>query len=119
MKKLIEITDEDAQKVVDTIHLLTENTIIGRFGIFGLSFEDSFRKHGDAWIDFECASIDTVSDGYFSTFSKFRIKFHHSSVWFEELSMDGEPSSYNKNHFFGYLKLQELGYELPEKPQWT
>ena len=118
MKKLIEISDEDAQKVVARIHLLTENTIIGRFGTLGLSFEDSFRKYGDAWIDFECASIDKVSDGYFSTFSKFRIKFHHSSVWFEELSMEGKPSSYNKNHFFGYLKLQELGYELPDKPQW-
>lgn len=118
MKKLIEITDEDAQKVVDTIHLITENTIIGRFGIHELSFEDSFRKYGDAYIDFECASIDNVSDGYFSTFSKFRIRFHHQSVWFEEMSMGGNPSVYNKNHFFGYLKLQELGYELPEKPQW-
>lgn len=119
MKKLIDITDEDVIAVIDRIHLLTENKIIARGGIFGLDFYESFRKYGDAYIDVELLSVDNASDGYFTYTSKCRIKFHHNSVWFTEFSSDGEVSGYNKNHFFGYLKLKELGYELPDKPQWT
>jgi len=118
MKKLIDITDEDILKVISRIHLFTDNEIIGRFGIFGLSFKDSFRTYGNAHIDILCVSTDSVSDGYFTTQSICRIQLHHSSVWFSELSYDKEPSGYNKNHLFGYLKLQELGYELPTEPQW-
>lgn len=33
MKNLIDITDEDIITVIDIIHLLTKNTIIGRKGI--------------------------------------------------------------------------------------
>lgn len=119
MKQLIDITDEDALSVINRIHLLTENKLIGRTGTLGLSFKESFRKYGTAWIEFELVSNDTVTDGYFTTVSKCRIHFHHTSVWFEEMDFDGDPSNYNKNHFFGYLKLQELGYELPKEPQWT
>ena len=119
MKKLTDITDEDVIAVIDRIHRLTENKVISRGGILGLNFEDSFRKYGDAFIEIEMTSHDTITDGSYTTVSKCRIKFHHSSVWFEEFGCDGESSNYNKNHFFGYLKLQELGYALPSEPQWT
>lgn len=118
MKRLIDITDEDVISVINRIHLLTENTIISRNGLHGLDFYQSFRKYGDCSIDVELASYDT-GDGYFTTFSKCRIQFHHESVWFTEFGSDDEISGYNKNHFFGYLKLQELGYKLPDTPQWT
>lgn len=119
MKRLIDITDEDVIAVINRIHLLTENSVISRNGILGLDFHASFKKYGDAHIDVECESVDRVTDGYFTTTSKCRIQFHHNSVWFTELESDGEPSGYNKNHFYGYLKLQELGYQLPTEPQWT
>lgn len=117
MKKLIDITDEDVIKVIDRIHILTENKVISRNGIHGLSFEESFRKYGFCYIEIEMVSHDRVTDGYFTTESKCRLQFHHNSVWFAEFDCDGDDSNYNKNHFFGYLKLQELGYELPNKPQ--
>ncbi len=118
-KKPIDITDEDVIAVINRIHVLTENTIISRNGILGLNFHDSFRKYGDAYIDVQCASYDRITDNHFTTFSKCRIQFHHQSVWFTEFNSNDETSGYNKNHFFGYLKLQELGYELQETPQWT
>ena len=116
MKRLIDITDEDVISVINKIHLLTQNTIISRDGILGLDFKESFRKYGDCSISIELASIDST-DGYFTCISKCVIQFHHNSVWFTEFGSDGEISGYNKNHYFGYLKLQELGYELPNKPQ--
>jgi hypothetical protein len=118
MKKLIDITDEDVISVINRIHILTENTIISRNGILGLDFYESFRKYGEAHIDIKLISNDTVTDGYYTTISKCRIKFHHKSVWFSEFGIDNNFSGYNKNHFFGYLKLQELGYKLPDSPQW-
>jgi len=118
MKKLIEITDEDVITVIDQIHILTENKVISRNGILELSFEDSFRKYGSCYIEIEMVSHDIVTDGHFTTESKCRLQFNHKSVWFAELGYDDDDSNYNKNHFFGYLKLQELGYELPDKPQW-
>jgi len=118
MKKLIDITDEDVISVIDRIHILTENTIIARKGIFGLDFYESFRKFGSAFIEIEMVSRDTVTDGYYTTISKCQLVFKHESVWFAEIGYDGDNSNYNKNHFFGYLKLQELGYKLPEQPQW-
>lgn len=118
MKKLIDITDEDVIKVIDQIHRLTENKVIGRFGILGLSFEDSYRKYGNCYIKIELLSEDRVTDGYFTTYSYCHIKFHHESVWFEEYTSDGESSTYNKNHYFGYKKLIELGYDFPIEPQW-
>lgn len=117
MKKLIDITDEDLIKVINCIHILTENKVIGRKGINGLSFEDSYKRYGACYIEVEMVSHDRVTDGYFTTESKCKLQFNHKSVWFAEFGPDGESSNYNKNHFFGYLKLQELGYELPEKPQ--
>ena len=69
-------------------------------------------------IEIEMISHDRVTDGHFTVESKCRLQFHHNSIWFAELDCDGDDSNYNKNHFFGYLKLQELGYELPDKPQW-
>lgn len=117
MKNLIDITDEDVIAVIDRIHILTENKVISRNGIFGLDFNESFRRHGECSIDIELLSNDTVSDGYFTTVLKCRIQFRHKSVWFTEFGSDGEVSGYNKNHFFGYLKLQELGYDMPDKPQ--
>ena len=119
MKRLIDITDEDVISVINRIHLLTENKVISRNGILGLDFYESFRKYGDCSIDVELVSNDTVTDGYYTTISKCRIQFHHESIWFTEYSSDNEISGYNKNHFFGYLKLQELGYKLPDAPQWT
>ena len=111
MKKLIDITDEDIISVVNRIHLLTKNKVISRNGILGLDFYESFRKYGDCSIDVELESKDS--------FSICRIQFHHRSIWFTEYIEYPEISGYNKNHFFGYLKLQELGYELPDVPQWT
>ena len=119
MKKLIDITDEDIIKVINRIHLLTENKVISRNGILGLEFYDSYKKYGDAYIDIELVSEDTVTSGYYTTISKCRIQFHHNSVWFSELSCDDKFSGYNKNHYFGYLKLIELGYDFPSEPQWT
>ena len=119
LKQLIDITDEDVISVINMIHPLTVNSIISRNGILGLDFYESFRKYGDCSIDVELLSQDTVSEGYFTTISKCRIQFHHKSVWFTEYDLDNEISGYNKNHFFGYLKLQELGYEMPDAPQWT
>lgn len=119
MKKLIDITDEDIIKVVNRIHPLTENKIIKRRGILGLGFIKSFRKYGDWAVKIELVSNDSVTDGYYATVTKFEIRFHHNSVWFSEFDLDGKASNYNKNHFFGYLKLKELGYELPTEPQWT
>ena len=119
MKRLIDITDEDVISVINRIHLLTENTVISRNGILGLDFNESFRKYGDCSIDVELTSNDTVTDGYYTTVTKCRIHFHHESVWFTEFSSDEKISAYNKNHFFGYLRLQELGYKLPDTPQWT
>jgi hypothetical protein len=118
MKPLIDITDEDVISAINRIHILTENTVISRNGIHGLNFKDSFRTYGSAYIEIEMVSNDTVSDGYFTSISKCRMVFNHKSVWFAELGSSGyEPSNYNKNHLFGYLKLQELGYELPSSPQ--
>ncbi len=117
MKKLIDITDEDLIKAIDRIHILTENKVLSRNGIHGLSFKESFRRYGYCYIEIEMVSHDMVTDGYFTTESKCRLEFNHKSVWFAELDSDGDSSNYNKNHFFGYLKLQELGYELPDKPQ--
>ena len=119
MKRLIDITDEDVISVINRIHLLTENKVISRNGLLGLDFYESFRKYGDCSIDVELVSNDTITDGYYTTISKCRIQFHHESVWFTEYGSDDEISGYNKNHFFGYLKLQELGYKLPDVPQWT
>jgi hypothetical protein len=119
MKRLIDITDEDVISVINRIHLLTENKVISRNGLFGLDFYESYRIYGDCSIDIELVSNDTVTDGYYTTVSKCGIQFHHESVWFIEYSLDNEISDYNKNHFFGYLKLQELGYKLPDAPQWT
>lgn len=118
MKRLIDITDEDVLAVVNSIYLLTENNIVGRGGDLGLDFHASFKKYGTAHIDIERVSVDRVTDGHWTTESKSRIVFNHQSVWFAELDCDGDPSNYNKNHFFGYLKLQELGYALPTTPQW-
>lgn len=117
MKKLVDLTDEDAIKVIDSIHFLTENTVAKRGGILGLNFEDSYRKYGECFIDIDMISRDTVTDGYWTSESKCRIVFKHNSVWFAEINCDGEDSNYNKNHFCGYLKLQELGYDVPTKPQ--
>ena len=119
MKRLIDITDEDVISVINRIHLLTENKVISRNGLLGLDFYESFRKYGDCSIDVELVSNDTVTDGFYTTISKCRIQFHHESVWVTEYGSDDEISGYNKNHFFGYLKLQELGYKLPDVPQWT
>jgi len=119
MKKLIDITDEDVISVINRIHPLTENTIISRNGILGLDFIKSFKRYGNCFIDVELISHDTATDGYFTSVSKCRMQFHHKSVWFTEFCSDDDLSGYNKNHFFGYLKLQELGYELPSEPQWT
>lgn len=116
MKKLIDITDEDVIKVINQIHILTENKVISRNGIYGLSFEESFRKYGSCYIEIEMISHDRVTDGYFTTESKCKLQFYHKSVWFAELDCDGDESNYNINHIFGYLKLQELGYEFPDKP---
>lgn len=113
MKKLIEITDEDLLKVINSIYALTENKIINREGFFGLTFEESFKKYGHARINIEKVSHDTITDGYYTTESKSQVVFHHNSLWFAELNCDGEPSNYNKNHFIGYLKLVELGYDVP------
>lgn len=113
MKKLITITDEDLLKVIDSIYALTENRIVSREGSLGLSFEDSFRKYGSAHINIERISHDRVTDGYYTTESKSQVVFRHNSIWFAELDCDGEPSNYNKNHFIGYLKLIELGYDVP------
>lgn len=118
LKKLIDITDKDVISVIDRIHPLTENTIISRNGILGLDFYESFRTYGDCSIDVELLSQDVVSDGYFTTISKCRIQFHHKSVWFTEYNSNNKISGYNKNHYFGYMKLHELGYEMPDKPQW-
>ncbi len=118
MKQLIDITDEDVISVINRVHILTENKIISRNGILGLDFKESFRKYGSANIEIELVSNDTITDGYYTTVSRCRVVFKHNSIWFAEVGPDGEPSSYNKNHFCGYLKLQELGYELPTEPQW-
>lgn len=118
MKKLIDITDEDVIAVINRIHILTENKVLSRHGILGLDFKDSFRKYGEAYILIEMVSVDTITDGYYTTISECRMVFKHKSVWFAEMSFDGKASNYNKNHFFGYLKLRELGYELPDSPQW-
>jgi len=115
MKKLIDITDEDAIAVIDCIHILTENTIVSRNGELGLSFEESFRKYGSAFILFKCVS---ASDIFGESIQYCKIVFRHTSVWFAEFSFDMEPSTYNKNHYFGYMKLIELGYSLPSTPQW-
>ncbi len=115
-KKLIDITDEDALKVVNSIHILTENTLIKRKGILGLSFEESHRKYGSASIEFETASIDRVTDGHFTSMGKVEMVFSHSQVWFAEYHFN-EDSNRNSNHFIGYLKLQELGYFVPTTPQ--
>lgn len=117
MKKLIDITDEDVIEVINSIHVLTENKIISRNGILGLPFEKSFKKYGSAYIEIEMTSHDTVSDGYYTTSRRCKLQFHHKSVWIAELDWEGDMSNYNKNHFFGYLKLKELGYKLPDKPQ--
>lgn len=118
MKKLIDITDEDVISVINRIHILTDNKVLYREGILGLSFEESFRKYGSASITIGMVSTDTVTDGYFTTFSKCKMIFNHKSVWFAEIGPDDEASNYNKNHFLGYLKLQELGYDIPTEPQW-
>ena len=118
MKKLIDITDEDVIAVIDRIHILTQNKVISRNGILGLNFEKSFKKYGSCYIEIELGSIDSVSDGHCTSISKCRLQFNHKSVWFAEINVsDEDASNYNKNHFFGYLKLQELGYDLPDKPQ--
>lgn len=116
MKNLIDITDEDVIKAIDKVHILTRNTVISRNGIHGLGFMESHRKYGSCYIEILMESIDYATDGYFSTESKCRLQFYHNSVWFAELGADGEPSNYNRNHFFGYLKLIEMGYKLPDKP---
>lgn len=118
MKKLIDMTDDDVISVINKIHILTDNKVISRKGILGLSFEESFRKYGRASIEVEMVSNDKVTDGYYTTISNCEIVFNHKSVWFAEIGPDGEASNYNKNHFFGYLKLQELGYDIPTEPQW-
>jgi len=117
MKKLIDITDEDVIKVIDCVSVLTENKVLSRKGILGLSFKESFRKYGSCSIEIELASIDRW-DGHWTSISKCELQIHHNSIWIAEMDSEGEPSNYNKNHFFGYLKLQELGYKLPDKPQW-
>ncbi len=71
------------------------------------------KKYGSAHINIERISHDRVTDGYYTTESKSQVVFHHNSIWFAELDCDGEPSNYNKNHFVGYLKLIELGYDVP------
>lgn len=116
--KLTEITDADALAVINTMHLLTENELIGRTGILGLGFAESHRKYGDCYIEFKRISVDKADGSNYSE-SFTRIKIHHNSVWFEELDFDGRPTTYNKNHMFGYDKLRELGYDLPKVPQWT
>ncbi len=104
--------------MIDRIHTLTENKVISRKGILGLNFEESFKKYGSCYIEIKLTSVDTVSDGYWTSISICRLQFSHTSVWFAELDgVGGDASNYNKNHFFGYLKLQELGYELPDTPQ--
>lgn len=117
MKELIDITDEDLLKVINRIYVLTDNKIISRNGILGLNFKDSFRKYGSANIDIYRVSVDTITDGYYTSESKSKVVFYHKSIWFAEIDCDGEASNYNKNHFCGYLKLQELGYKLPTEPQ--
>lgn len=117
MKRLIDIADEDAIAVIDRIHILTQNTIVSRNGEFGLSFEESFWKYGSAEILFECVSLDG-GDGYFTVISHCKLVLRHNSVWFAEMGCDDTPSNYNKNHYFGYLKLIELGYALPTTPQF-
>ena len=117
MKRLIDITDEDVIKVIDSVHILTENRVISRKGLHGLSFDESFKKYGSCYIEIEMVSNDVISDGHFTVTNKCRLKFHHNSVWIAEMSFDGKDSNYNKNHFFGYLKLKELGYGFPTKPQ--
>ena len=77
MKKLIDITDEDVIKVIDRIHILTENKVLSRNGLHGLSFEDSFRKYGSCYIEIERISHDRVTDGHFTVVSKCRLQFHH------------------------------------------
>ena len=119
MKKLLEMTDEDVLAIINAIHLLTKNTIVKRDGILGLGFKESFRKYGSAYIEFLMVSEDNVTDGYFTTESKCHIVFRHTSIWFAEYGCDDDASNYNKNHFYGYQKLIELGYEMPDKPQWV
>lgn len=115
MKKLIDITDEDALAVINRIHILTENTLISRNGDLGLSFEESFRTYGSASISFECVG---ASDLFGDLSHHCKIVLRHNSVWFSEFDCDDEPSNHNENHYFGYLKLIELGYSLPSTPQW-
>ena len=118
MKQLIDITDEDILEVVNRIHILTENSVIGRNGCFpNISFRDSFVKYGDCHIDVLLVSQDIIR--VCNTESICRLHLHNNSIWFEEYDKFLDPHTYNKNHFFGYLKLQELGYQLPTEPQWT
>lgn len=119
MKQLIDITDEDVIAVIDRIHVSTKNKVISRNGLFGMDFHKSFNKYGDCSIDIQLESPDSITDGEYTTVSKCTMQFHHKSVWFTEYNTENEISGYNKNHFFGYLKLQELGYKLPVEPQFT
>lgn len=92
---------------------------IGKFGYFKeLTFDELYKRYGDAYFEFELTSNDKLTDGYYTTSHKFRIRLNHKSLWFENLMIDGDPSNYNKNHHLGYKKLEELGYELPTEPQW-
>jgi len=102
--------DEDV--VISLKPNITQIPLIGEH----VSVIEFNNKH--YYIEIEMISHDRVTDGHFTVESKCRLQFHHNSIWFAELNCDGDDSNYNKNHFFGYLKLQELGYELPDKPQW-
>ena len=116
--KITDITDEHALAVIDAMHLLTDNEVVGRFGILGLNFQESHRKYGECHIEFKRISVDRADGSNYSECYT-HIRIHHNSVWFEEFDCDGRPSTYNKNHMFGYDKLRALGYELPEKSQWV
>lgn len=117
MKNIVDITDEDVISVINTIHPLTKNRVISRNGIPRFDFHESFKKFGSCYIDIELKSIDVVSDGHFTSISKCRIQIVHDSFWFVEFTPSNSISAYNKNHFFGYLKLQELGYKFPDSSQ--
>lgn len=115
--KLVDMTKEDALKIVNAIHISTENSFIEFKGLFDLDFKESYRKYGNYYIDFLRTTVDPFDGSYYCEW-KTRITVKHNSIWFEEFDGDGEASTYNKNHIFGYDKLRELGYILPDKAQW-
>jgi hypothetical protein len=116
-KKLIDLTDEDALLVVKLMNPLCDVELMGRFGILELNFEQSFKKYGDCFIKFKISTWDHFDQSSYSEHFM-KIQFHHDIMWFAECSDENKPSNYNKNHYLGYKKLEELGYVFPTNTQW-